>query len=292
MADNFNLKSFLVENKLGAYSKAAKLNESIKNPRNPQEVAAAVKAQNPNIAHSWRDVATAAQPIMVAGFEAAGLDKEKAATATRILLGGSHSTYSDFPQDLYDAVVGEVKESRHEPVDPQDPYGTGPMQGGMFEEGASSALASLNNIEGALLNLKKNVATDSTIGTESKQGLLQAFEEMMEDLQTIGYELEADDEPEHVSDYSKRRASGLGESEASEYEMDDYFNEPAPKSGLNIKGVTALWSYADKAGVDLHVIAKQSKTPDSFVQTVINKIKGFNTPKVTRLLQQYYKDQH
>ena len=95
-----------------------------------------------------------------------------------------------------------------DPYDPSipDPSGHNPLAG-RFEEGTSSALDSLNNLERALLNLKNNVATNSTIGTESKQGLLQAFEEMMEDVQTIANEIEGDDEPEYTSDYSRRRAS-------------------------------------------------------------------------------------
>lgn len=134
MADNFNLKQYLVENKLGSYSKAV-LNE--------------------------------------------------------------------------DTASKEVEESKHDPIDPEDPYGTGGMSmAGMFEEGTTpDALNSLSNVEGILLNLKRNIATDSTIGTESKQGLLKAFKDIMEELQTIGYELEREEEEEHVSDYSKRRAS-------------------------------------------------------------------------------------
>jgi hypothetical protein len=151
MADNFNYKQFLMENRLGAYSKAG-LNEDmqgaettipegdeaapvIKNPRNPREVAAAVQAQTPNIEHTWSAIATAAQPLMVAAFEAHGMDHEKATTATRILLGGSHSTYSDFPQELYDAIVGGGMEESQMTLD-QD----GAQVSETMEEGSNTVV--------------------------------------------------------------------------------------------------------------------------------------------------------
>lgn len=140
MADNFNFKQFLAENKLGAYSKTGKLNEgfndhqdinmgdesdappTINNPRNPREVAAEIKAQNPSIGQDWAAIKAAAESIMVAAFHAQGLNMGKAMTATRILLGGTHPTYSEFPQKLYDAVTGGDIEETNEDLglDPGD----------------------------------------------------------------------------------------------------------------------------------------------------------------------------
>jgi hypothetical protein len=231
MADNFNYKQFLMENRLGAYSKA-NLNEgfddddakelgfmmqqqgdvedappTIEKPRDPKEVAAAVKSEIESAGQSLMkmtqgQVEKIATDLMVAALQAQGSKRAEAETTAHMLLGATNPTYPEFRQEFYDALLkGEVKEAQLK-LD-QD----GAQVSEAIEEGSSSALDSLNNIEGMLLNLKKNVATDSTIGTDSKQGLLQAFAEMMEHLQTIGYELEVDNDPGYTSDYMKRRAS-------------------------------------------------------------------------------------
>lgn len=74
-----------------------------------------------------------------------------------------------------------------------------------LEEGSGSQAEKL---EGLLSNLTRNVSTDSNIPTESKEGLLNAFNEMMDIVQDILGSEEADsfyDDDEPVSDYSKRR---------------------------------------------------------------------------------------
>lgn len=74
-----------------------------------------------------------------------------------------------------------------------------------LEEGSGSQAEKL---EGLLSNLSRNVSTDSNIPTESKEGLLNAFNEMMDIVQDILGSEEADsfyDDDEPVSDYSKRR---------------------------------------------------------------------------------------
>ena len=74
-----------------------------------------------------------------------------------------------------------------------------------LEEGTGSQAEKL---EGLLSDLTRNVSTDSNIPTASKEGLLNAFNEMMDIVQDILGSEEADsfyDEDEPVSDYSKRR---------------------------------------------------------------------------------------
>jgi hypothetical protein len=76
------------------------------------------------------------------------------------------------------------------------------------KEGYSS-LSHVDRIEEILTNLVRNVSTNSNIPTETKQGLLGAFEELQGHVEDLGAELEQEDE--YVSDYSRRRAKELNE---------------------------------------------------------------------------------
>ena len=74
-----------------------------------------------------------------------------------------------------------------------------------LEEGSGSQAEKL---EAMLNSLISNVSTDSNIPTASKEGLLNAFNEMMDLVQDILGSEEAEsfyDDDEPVSDYSKRR---------------------------------------------------------------------------------------
>lgn len=68
--------------------------------------------------------------------------------------------------------------------------------GGLIKEGTSEgrAFSYLNELEGMLLNLKRNVSTDSTIAdVNTKQGLLGAFDEMLDLVNDLAFELEERD---------------------------------------------------------------------------------------------------
>jgi hypothetical protein len=85
----------------------------------------------------------------------------------------------------------------------------------------ASSVSKARKLEDILNNLNRNISTDSTISTESKQGLLSAFNDMMDIVYEIIDAEEADsfyddddygsDNPDDdygpVSDYSRRRAS-------------------------------------------------------------------------------------
>ena len=109
----------------------------------------------------------------------------------------------------YSKAVLSEEDSKHDPINPDDPYATGPMQGGMFEEGTSDSrmLASLDMLEDKLDNLIRNTTTNSNIPTADKVGLVNAFNEMKELVYTIGSDIEQEEEEEFISDYSKRRAA-------------------------------------------------------------------------------------
>jgi hypothetical protein len=92
---------------------------------------------------------------------------------------------------------------------------------GLIKEGIEEAksMSGAKELEAILSNLSQNISTDSNIPTASKEGLLGAFNEMMDIISDMLDAEEADsfyDEDEPVSDYSRRRASELNESDNPE----------------------------------------------------------------------------
>jgi hypothetical protein len=61
------------------------------------------------------------------------------------------------------------------------------------KEGHSS-LTHVDKIDAILDNLLRNVSTDSTIPTRTKEGLLNAFKEIQGHIEDLGFELEVDNE--------------------------------------------------------------------------------------------------
>jgi hypothetical protein len=87
---------------------------------------------------------------------------------------------------------------------------------GLIKEGIEEAksMSGAKELEAILSNLSRNISTDSNIPTESKEGLLGAFNEMMDIVINMLDAEEADsfyDEDKPVSDYSRRRASEMNE---------------------------------------------------------------------------------
>ena len=94
---------------------------------------------------------------------------------------------------------------------------------GLLKEGINeaSSKSAAEKLEAILINLSRNISTDSNISTSSKQGLLDAFNEMsdivndMLDAEEVDPFYDEDDDygsdnpdDDHgpVTDYSKRRA--------------------------------------------------------------------------------------
>lgn len=87
---------------------------------------------------------------------------------------------------------------------------------GLIKESVQEAkiMSGPKELEAILSNLSRNISTDSNIPTASKEGLLGAFNEMMDIVSNMLDAEEADsfyDEDEPVSDYSRRRASEMNE---------------------------------------------------------------------------------
>lgn len=192
MADNFNLKQYLVENKLGSYSKAvlnednAPMDESAPQYKTYADVVNAIAKK-----YGYKVYHDEIEEFM--------RDKD----SLKAIVAGKD------PIKAYEEFYKIQRESKEDPINPDDPYATGPMQGGMFEEGTSDSrmLASLDMLEDKLDNLIRNTTTNSNIPTADKVGLVNAFNEMKELVYTIGSDIEQEEEEEFISDYSKRRAA-------------------------------------------------------------------------------------
>jgi len=212
MADNFDVKQFLFENKLGSYSRlrTEDMGKDI-------EDAEAEKMMD-FLAEDFKYFDDKDE------FEKELFDKWPDAEKYKKEYEDGRIVYSD----------GYVNWGEWNPNRPNTPSGLPPgavnQNVGMtardimyppgsrmdenVEEGHSS-LSHIDRIEEILTNLFRNVSTNANIPTETKQGLLNAFEELQGHVEDLGAELEQEDE--YVSDYSKRRAQELSE---DKYDID------------------------------------------------------------------------
>jgi len=251
MSDNFNFKQFLVENKLGAYSKT-RLSEGIEdydlkgmqadqdamlkgdeddaeyiepgltsiqitNPRDAKEVAAAIKTVQKQ---GSPDVVKAVYKAMEAGFEAEGKSPQEAKVAVRMLMNGANRSYPDFRQDLIDALAGDKLQE-----DNDDDYDT-----------------------------------DRELGWKGAQ------------------------DPDYLASKGWTSKKGPGFPTSTAQSSDSEYK----KRGLQFDSPTTMWKYATTAGVDLPTIAKQSPTVEEFVAIVTGKLKNFNTDRIKSQLTRYY----
>ena len=116
MADNFDFKKYLLENKLGSYSKAT-LNEEMQTETTPQY-------------KTYADVVNAiakkySYTVYHDEIEEFMHDKD----SLKAIVDGKD------PIQAYEDFYSIKRESKEDPIDPHDPYGTGGMStAGMFQE--------------------------------------------------------------------------------------------------------------------------------------------------------------
>lgn len=116
MADNFDFRKYLVENKLGAYSKAATINEEMQEDAAPKY-------------KTYADVVNAiakkySYTVYHDEIEEFMHDKD----SLKAIVAGKD------PIQAYEDFYSIKRESKEDPIDPHDPYGTGGMQHGIFQE--------------------------------------------------------------------------------------------------------------------------------------------------------------
>ena len=167
--------------------------------------------------------------------------------ATSLSADGKTLTMAD-----YDGIVGGMKKISVDKIN----------------EG-NNMLSHIEQLESILDNLISNTSTNSTIPTDSKTGLLQAFNELKMHVESLGAEIEQEDD--YVSDYSRRRASELNE---DDWKQDDDESDMAKSQLQSIQSNAAklMDMIEDNEQLDAWVQAKLTKAED-----YLNSVEGYLT---------------
>ena len=197
MADNFNMKQFLVENKLGAYSKL-KENKFYSRDYVAQKYGDKAKEiednihdeedNNPNVWDLYTSLETADEvDNFVKGFmnegeaayeyekgKAAGEKEEKEKLAKE-----------DLGQDRTDAEAEKMMDFLAEKN---------------VEEVSQNTFMVVDRIEEIVSNLARNISTSSNIPTQEKIGLIEALKELKEYVEDLGAELEMNETKKPVEE--------------------------------------------------------------------------------------------
>jgi len=222
MADNFDVKQFLFENKLGSYSRlrTEDMGKDI-------EDAEAMK-QMDFLAEDFKYFDDKDE------FEKELFDKWPEAEKYKKEYEDGRIDYSD----------GYVNWGGWDPNRPNSPSGLPPgavnqnvgmtardimyPPGSRMDEAEkmeetvdNRTLMTVEKLQDMLANLKSNTATNSNLPTTDKLGLLDAFQEMEELLEDIGADIEMEMDDRYASDYSKRRASELSEESVRMFKSDN-----------------------------------------------------------------------
>jgi len=133
----------------------------------------------------------------------------------------------------------------------------------------NNMLSHIEQLESILDNLISNTSTNSTIPTDSKTGLLQAFNELKMHVESLGAEIEQEDD--YVSDYSRRRASELNE---DDWKQSDDESDMAKSQLQSIQSNAAklMSMIEDNEQLDAWVQAKLTKAED-----YLNSVEGYLT---------------
>lgn len=208
MADNFDIKNFLFENKLGAYSKlkSEDLGDGLADAEAEKEMDFLAEDFK-----YFKDFAEFEKDLFDKWPDAKDEKYKEEYEDGRIVYSDGYVNWGEWnpnrpntPSGLPPGAVNQNVGMTARDI----MYPPGSRMDENVEEGYGS-LSHINRIEEILANLVSNVSTNSNVPTETKQGLLNALEELQGHVEDLGAELEQEDE--YVSDYSKRRAQELEE---------------------------------------------------------------------------------
>jgi len=201
MADNFDMKKFLVENKLGAYSRMK--NEGEAAYEYEKGKAAGEKIEKKKLAKEdmGHDIEDAEAEKMM-DFLAEEPDQAKV-------------------QDLYDKITAVIAKAAKKLSD-DDASALHDKLKAFFNklfEGKKQVkeafdVRKVQSADDKLRMLISNISTNSNIPTADKEGLLSALSELQDFVDEVGYDAEMEDD-EPVSDYSRYRRSEVNENLSS-----------------------------------------------------------------------------
>jgi len=197
MADNFDMKQFLVENKLGAYSKL-KENKFYSRDYVTQKYGDKAKEiednihdeedNNPNVWDLYTSLETADEvDNFVKGFMNEGeaaYEYEKGKTAGE-KEEKEKLAKEDLGQDRTDAEAEKMMDFLAEKN---------------VEEVSQNTFMVVDRIEEIVSNLARNISTNSNIPTQDKIGLIEALKELKEYVEDLGVELEMNETKKPVKE--------------------------------------------------------------------------------------------
>ena len=191
MADNFDMKQFLMENKLGAYSR-------IKENKTAEDLFQMFKDED--LVNDRREYD---EEDLMSTYP--GLSEKEAEKLVNMLQNIDEKlAKEDIGGDIGDAEAEKMMDFLAE------------------EEEVEEAI-DIHKVESAdekAQNLMRNISTNSNIPTLDKEGLISAIQELMDFIEDVGYEAEREEDGP-VTDYSQRRASELSEESVRMFKSDN-----------------------------------------------------------------------
>ena len=192
MADNFDMKQFLMENKLGAYSR-------IKENKTAEDLFQMFKDED--LVNDRREYD---EEDLMSTYP--GLSEKEAEKLVNMLQNIDEKlAKEDIGGDIGDAEAEKMMDFLAE------------------EEEEVEEAIDIHKVESAdekAQNLMRNISTNSNIPTLDKEGLISAIQELMDFIEDVGYEAEREEDGP-VTDYSQRRASELSEESVRMFKSDN-----------------------------------------------------------------------
>lgn len=227
MADNFDMKKFLVENQIGPYAKA-KTNEEIGGDIGDAEAEKEMDfLAEYEVIYQWEgnkcyrvddegnmdEVDSSYCKRFAEGKE----KKDETWFSDMNYFKKEHEGYKLKPTDMVS--IGDIPTMTY--AQALKKFIKKEQFGGINETVDNRTLMTVEKLQDMLGNLKSNTSTNSNLPTTDKLGLLDAFQEMEELLEDLGADIEIEMNDRYASDYSKRRASELSEESVRMFKSDN-----------------------------------------------------------------------
>jgi len=228
MADNFDMKQFLTENKLGPYSRLkeekfyAPSYVAKKYGSKAKEIEDNIQDEEDNNPNIWDLYTSLETPEETDEFVAGYIDEAKVKEDLGGDIGDAQAEkMMDFlaeepdqakVQDMYDKITAVMAKAAKKLSDDEASALHDKLKAffnKLFESTTineaqtQDPLMLVDKVEGIIKNLNNNITTNSNISTTDKVGLLQALKELQELIEDIGFYIEIDQD-ENLNEESVR----------------------------------------------------------------------------------------